>query len=101
MQEEITLFDAICASQFLRGREIVLFFHKMDKLERKLKISPINLWFKEFEGDPNCVDDVKNFFSVIFRQFAERDDRDISICFTTLQRPEEFSQAILSHALSA
>ncbi|KAL2829069.1 G-protein alpha subunit-domain-containing protein [Aspergillus pseudoustus] len=103
MVDQMGLFEVICTAPSLIDVEIVVFIHKIDKLERRLQDTPFNpLSYKglrEIDGDPQCLDTVKDYIAAIFKAIAANAGRNVRICFTTLRRPEEFSQAILSHAL--
>ncbi|KAE8310023.1 G-protein alpha subunit-domain-containing protein [Aspergillus transmontanensis] len=104
LADELTLFDGVCSAGKLNHVEIVLFIHKMDKLERKLKTVPfdsteIETW-GTFSGEPQSVDDVKDYLYNTFSAIAQKTNRSISVTFTSLSRPEEFGKTILSYASS-
>ncbi|KAL4886565.1 G-protein alpha subunit-domain-containing protein [Aspergillus karnatakaensis] len=106
--EELTLFEAMCNFRPIPEQlPIVLFMHKIDKLERKLRSAPFlhsgfrNYGGREFSGDPACVDDVKVYLAFLFTCIAAEAGREISICFTTLRQPEELGRALLSHTLAS
>ncbi|KAL4995373.1 G-protein alpha subunit-domain-containing protein [Aspergillus recurvatus] len=98
LEEERDLFTNVCLSEHFRHSEIVLFLHKLDKLERKLKGIPFT--FAGFTGDPRSSYDVVCFLYDMFTLIAKRAGRAISVRFTTLARPEAFARTILSCALS-
>lgn len=104
LAEELTLFNSVCSTERLNHVEIVLFIHKMDKLERKLKTVPFDSTEIEnwgtFSGDPQSVDDVKDYLYNTFSAIAQKSSRSISVTFTSLRRPEEFGKTILSYASS-
>ncbi|GMF77980.1 unnamed protein product [Aspergillus oryzae] len=104
LAEELTLFNSVCSTERLNHVEIVLFIHKMDKLERKLKTMPFDSTEIEnwgtFGGDPQSVDDVKDYLYNTFSAIAQKSSRSISVTFTSLRRPEEFGKTILSYASS-
>ncbi|KAK6837801.1 hypothetical protein RU639_001517 [Aspergillus parasiticus] len=104
LADELTLFDGVCSAEKLNHVEIVLFIHKMDKLERKLKTVPFDSTEIEnwgtFSGEPQSVDDVKDYLYNTFSAIAQKSNRSISVTFTSLSRPEEFGKTILSYASS-
>ncbi|KAL4935648.1 G-protein alpha subunit-domain-containing protein [Aspergillus oleicola] len=95
--EERDTFIQVCQNQQFRHAEIVLFLHKLDKLERKLKNVPfIN---QGYTGDPRSSHDVVGFLYEAFTNIAAHAGRTITVRFTTLSRPEAFAKTILSCAL--
>ncbi|RDW92986.1 guanine nucleotide-binding protein subunit alpha [Aspergillus mulundensis] len=102
LAEDQVLFTLICESELPRHVEIVLFLHKLDKLERKLKAVPFENLFEgfEFTGNPQSSQDVVGFLHDMFTRIAERAGRIISVRFTTLAQPEAFVRTILSCALA-
>ncbi|KAE8371867.1 G-protein alpha subunit-domain-containing protein [Aspergillus bertholletiae] len=105
LAEELTLFDSICAAEKLGHVEIVLFIHKMDKLERKLRTVPFDCTDFEswgaFSGESQSLSDVKDYLYSTFSAIAQKSSRSITVTFTSLTRPEEFGRTILSYASSA
>ncbi|KAE8421413.1 G-protein alpha subunit-domain-containing protein [Aspergillus pseudocaelatus] len=102
--DDLTLFQVICSYEALSHVEIVLFIHKMDKLERKLRTRPFP-WrgFEQwgtFSGDPQSVDDVRDYLYNAFSTIAQESSRSISVTFTSLKKPEEFGKTVLSYASS-
>lgn len=66
MAEALLLFESICNSRWFHSTLIILFLNKIDKLERKLAISPINRYFRDFSGDARNVDDAFTYFKTCF-----------------------------------
>ncbi|KAE8140864.1 G-protein alpha subunit-domain-containing protein [Aspergillus pseudotamarii] len=102
--DDLTLFETICSYGALSHVEIVLFIHKMDKLERKLRITPFpwrgfEAW-GTFTGDPQSVDDVRDYLYDAFSTIAQKSSRSISVTFTSLKKPEEFGKTVLSYSSS-
>ncbi|KAL4987909.1 G-protein alpha subunit-domain-containing protein [Aspergillus falconensis] len=64
LEEQRDLFTNVCLSEHFRHSEIVLFLHKLDKLERKLKGVPFPL--AGFTGDPSSSHDVVCFLYGIY-----------------------------------
>ncbi|PIG82677.1 hypothetical protein AARAC_006427 [Aspergillus arachidicola] len=104
LADELALFDSLCSAEKLNHVEIVLFIHKMDKLERKLRTVPFDSTEIEnwgtFSGESQSVDDVKDYLSNTFSAITQKSNRSISVTFTSLSRPEEFGKTILSYASS-
>ncbi|KAE8343155.1 guanine nucleotide binding protein, alpha subunit [Aspergillus arachidicola] len=98
LADELTLFDGVCSAEKLNHVEIVLFIHKMDKLER-IDSAEIGNW-GTFSGESQSVDDVKDYLSNTFSAIAQKSNRSVSVTFTSLSRPEEFGKTILSYASS-
>lgn len=104
LAEELTLFDSVCSAAKLSHVEIVLFIHKVDKLERKLRTVPFDSTIFDnwgmFSGEPQSVDDVRDYLYNTFSAIAQKSSRSISVTFTSLKRPEELGKTILSYASS-
>ncbi|KNG89354.1 hypothetical protein ANOM_002648 [Aspergillus nomiae NRRL 13137] len=104
LAEELTLFDSVCSAAKLSHAEIVLFIHKVDKLEQKLRTVPFDSTIFDnwgmFSGEPQSVDDVRDYLYNTFSAIAQRSNRSISVTFTSLKRPEELGKTILSYASS-
>lgn len=62
MQESLMLFEALCNSRWFKNTPFILFLNKVDLLEEKLTRSPINQYFKDYEGDPTLVNEVLDYF---------------------------------------
>ncbi|KAL0569347.1 guanine nucleotide-binding protein subunit alpha [Marasmius crinis-equi] len=50
MQESLTLFESICNSRWFAESRIVLAFNKLDALERRLRRSPLEIYFPDYKG---------------------------------------------------
>lgn len=50
MDEALTLFDSICNSRWFEKTSILLFLNKTDLFREKLKTSPLNQYFKDYQG---------------------------------------------------
>ncbi|KAI7879768.1 guanine nucleotide-binding protein alpha subunit [Lichtheimia hyalospora FSU 10163] len=55
MDEALTLFDSICNSRWFEKTSILLFLNKTDLFRQKLKATPLNHYFKDYQG--NSYDD--------------------------------------------
>lgn len=67
MEESYTLFSSICHSPFFEHTSFILFFNKVDILERKLENSNVNLgcFFENFNKETsftNCLEFIHNKF---------------------------------------
>lgn len=50
MDEALTLFDSICNSRWFEKTSILLFLNKTDLFREKLKTTPLNEYFKDYQG---------------------------------------------------
>jgi len=64
--EDLTLFESIINSHRFIYSGFILLFTKMDKLGKKLKTSPFDEYFTDFEGDRTCVEDVRAYIGERF-----------------------------------
>jgi hypothetical protein len=62
MYEALVLWDSVCNSRWFMNTQFVLFFNKMDKLNRKLARSPLKKYFPDYKGDPTNLEQVKKYF---------------------------------------
>lgn len=88
MAEALLLFESICNSRWFHSTLIILFLNKIDKLERKLAISPINRYFRDFSGDARNVDDAFTYFKNLFLALNKNQRRPIYVhptCATDTQ----------------
>ena len=51
MDEALTLFDSICNSRWFEKTSILLFLNKTDLFRQKLMTTPLNQYFKDFQGN--------------------------------------------------
>lgn len=65
MHESFALFEALCNSRWFQNTPFILFLNKVDLLEAKLKRSPINRYFPEYQKDPHNVDKVLDYFETL------------------------------------
>ena len=71
MQESLQIFDSICNSQWFVKTSIILFLNKKDLFAEKIKTSPLNVCFPEYEG-PDTEEDAGAY---IREQFEELNGR--------------------------
>ena len=50
MQESLRLFNSTCNSKWFTDTSIILFLNKKDLFEEKIKRSPLNICFPEYNG---------------------------------------------------
>nr|BAA93630.1 G protein alpha subunit [Halocynthia roretzi] len=56
MIESLKLFQSICNNPFFAKTSMILFLNKKDLFEEKIKKSPLNTCFKEYEGENSYAD---------------------------------------------
>ena len=61
VQEDLALFVSACKLAQVEGIPMILFLNKVDLLEEKLKVSPIETYFPDYNGDPLDVEAAKHF----------------------------------------
>lgn len=87
MQDAMTIWDAICHSQWFKRTSIILFLNKFDLFERKLPSSDIRNYFPDYEGDPGDVKAGLEYFMRRFSRLAQKAgksrDREIYMHVTT------------------
>ena len=101
LAEELKLFTSLCNSH--TQVNVVLFMHKMDKLERKLESIPFDSSLigcpNAFNGNPHSIEDVKAYLLDAFLTIARKADRNVTVKFTSLQDKEELGRLALSYSL--
>jgi guanine nucleotide-binding protein G(i) subunit alpha len=83
MQEELTLFDSIINARWFKKTRFILLFTKTDKLETKVKKSPIEKYFSGFEGDSECLEDVKAYIKMRFLNLSQHPEMYIEVIYTS------------------
>jgi guanine nucleotide-binding protein G(i) subunit alpha len=103
LAEEFALFESLCNGQHTAQSTIVLFMHKMDKLERKLGSIPFDSSLikcpNAFTGDPHSLEDVKVFLRDAFLTIAHNSNRHVPVLFTSIRDAEELGKLALSFAM--
>ncbi|KAJ1508153.1 guanine nucleotide-binding protein subunit alpha [Coelomomyces lativittatus] len=74
MEESLILFELICNSQWFVNTSFIIFMNKIDILKRKIKTSPIQDFFPEFQGS-NSYEEVAEFFLNKFLNKSRRPER--------------------------
>lgn len=88
MQDALTHFDSICNNQCLLETSIILFFTKVDSLERKLAISPFDRYFVDFKGDASNVEAVKAYIMARFVSLEKRLQNNLHVYFAEMTDDE-------------
>ena len=81
MEEARTLFGNLCNERRFQATSIILFFTKIDLLQRKLAAGPINTHFTDFDGDLTSLEDVKAHIAMRFLNLNERLEKKIEVYF--------------------
>jgi hypothetical protein len=75
MKESLLLFDSIFNNSFFVKTSFILFLNKKDLFEEKIKRSPLNKYFYEYEG-PNesepAAEFIKNNFLAVKKNVAKQ-----------------------------
>jgi len=83
----MTIWDAICHSQWFKHTSIILFLNKYDLFEGKLPLSDIRNYFPDYEGDSGDVKAGLEYFKRRFTRLAQKagrsKDREIYAHVTT------------------
>ena len=96
MLEALMLFDSICNSKWFANTQFVLFLHKMDKLERKLAISPMKKYFPDYNGDPTNLEEVKTYFRDRFLDCFSAYKQKVTVHFTSISDMASFTALIMA-----
>ena len=82
MQESCMVFESICqVPRFAYTHHVLLFFSKIDLLERTLATSRVDHFFPDFIGSQTDVEAVKLFFR---DKFLAVSGENISMCVTSI-----------------
>lgn len=84
MQEDLTLFYFICNSRWFLKTNMILFFNRIDSLQRKLATRPIKNYFPDFDGDILSLEAVKAYIATRFVSLDDRPEKTIQICFNDM-----------------
>lgn len=80
MQEDLGLSKLLCNSKTLVSHTILLFI-KIDILERKIKKVPIRMYFPEFTGKENNLNDVKTYIEGQFLSLNKNPAKPVQTIF--------------------
>jgi hypothetical protein len=100
-EEDLTLFNSLVNSHWFIGTKFVLVFTKMDKLEKKLRKSPIENYVTDFEGDGKSVENVKAYMENSFLSLIkEKAKEDVVVLYTSFVEDYEVSGRMVLDALT-
>lgn len=86
MKEALSVFDSLFNNvSELRKTPLILFFNRVDLLQRKLATSPFNEYFVDFAGDPLSLKAVTEFIVGRFASLVRRSERIITMCFADVR----------------
>ncbi|KAJ6241960.1 g protein alpha i subunit [Anaeramoeba flamelloides] len=95
MKESMLLFSDICNSRWFRKNPMVLFFNKMDIFEEKIKVSPLNKLFPDYQGGAD-VEEGKKFIQQQFLSLNQYEEKKIfTYCISAID-PESIKQIFQS-----
>lgn len=83
LTESLNIFECIVNNKTFASVSIILFLNKSDLLEEKIQRSNIKHYFPEFEGEPDNLEDVRNFLVGQFHGRKKDDRRLLFHHFTT------------------
>lgn len=66
MHEAIILFESLTNSKWFINTPFIIFLNKMDLFEEKLKKSPLNHYFPDYQGDIRNTDEATQYFTNLF-----------------------------------
>lgn len=90
MQEDLHLFNSLCKSIFLRRAILLLFFNKVDLLQRKLATRSFNDYFADFDGDRLNLEDVKTYIANKFMRLNDHKPKNMThVCFTNMTEDDK------------
>jgi guanine nucleotide-binding protein subunit alpha len=83
IKEALALFDSIVNSRWFIKTSFLLHFTKMDKLEAKIKKSPLKNYFPDFEKDGRNIDDVKAYIESRFLSLNQHPEKIVQVIYTS------------------
>ncbi len=93
MDEDLTLFQSIVNSERFLKTTMILFFNRVDLLQRKLAISPIDKYFPDFSDDTLSLEAVKAYIATKFVSLIERPEINIQVCFADMTDAESLGKS--------
>ncbi|MCJ1388715.1 guanine nucleotide-binding protein subunit alpha [Xylographa bjoerkii] len=88
MQEALRAFKLVCNSRWFLNTHIWLFFTKIDKLEDKLKFSPLKNYCPDYEGG-DSFEAAKEYLANRFLSLANDPMRIIEVHYTSITSDEK------------
>lgn len=92
MTEALQVFESICNSRRLHDKPMILFFNRVDSLQRKLATSPFAKYFPDFDDDPMSLKAVKAYIAMRFWSLHERPEY-VQVCFTDMVNDTSLGKA--------
>ena len=91
MEEQLTLFESVCAADCFVNARMVLFFHKVDLLKDKLGTRPLEDYFPDYCGG-NDFEAAKSYISDKFLRLNRCKYKSISVHFTDFHDEIAFAE---------
>ncbi|KAL2011638.1 hypothetical protein VTN00DRAFT_4356 [Thermoascus crustaceus] len=101
MEDGFLVFDAVCNLRLVADARIIVFLHKIDKLEPKLASIPFRDGDR-YKGDPHSVEDVKAYLRDRVLSIAKRSrpGSDIEVHFTSINDAQGLGKLALDSSLA-
>ncbi|KUJ12758.1 G-alpha-domain-containing protein [Mollisia scopiformis] len=101
MADDLSLFNSMVNSRWFVDTKFVLVFTKMDKLEKKLRKSPIENYVTGFEGNGRNIEVVKAYMENTFLALMKSKPReDVIVLYTSFVDGYEVSGKMVDDALT-
>lgn len=84
MAEVFLHFYFVCNNGWFAKTSMILFFTKIELLQRKLAANPFKEYFVGFDGDPLSVEDVKSYLATKFLNIYKGPKNNIQVYFATM-----------------
>ena len=81
--ESVSIFETIVNNRCFRTVAIIVFFNKLDLLEKKIKRSDIGKYFTDFQGDSRNLEHVQGFLANLFDSVRRNTRQEFYHYFTT------------------
>ncbi|KAJ6232093.1 guanine nucleotide-binding protein g(o) subunit alpha [Anaeramoeba flamelloides] len=91
MNESMLLFSDICNTRWFRENPLILFLNKLDLFQEKIKVSPLNKLFPDYEGGVD-VEEGKKFIKNQFLSLNRYQEKNIFPYFISAIDPESIKQ---------
>ncbi|KAJ7071634.1 heterotrimeric G protein alpha subunit 4 [Mycena amicta] len=98
MQDSMQVWNAICQTRFFKHITIILFLNKDDLFQEKIKTSPIQDYFPDFDGAEADVMAGRQYFKERFMKLANdavtMNDKEIYMHITTATNTDQMHQVL-------
>uniref|UniRef100_F6PR32 Uncharacterized protein n=2 Tax=Ciona intestinalis TaxID=7719 RepID=F6PR32_CIOIN len=81
MHESMRLFDSICNNAWFRSTSMILFLNKTDIFRSKIKHSPLNVCFPDYQGE-NTFDQAATYIQLQFENLNNHPEKMVYTHFT-------------------